>query len=154
MSQPDMTALVFEHHVEIPAEAVLGVWQAWCNLSGWPQWDASLQDVEAAEDGLFLGKRLCVVPKAAPAPIPVSVTAFEAERHFTTSSVSPLGMLSFGHSVTTDPATGTTNLTHSICAVPMQDAAIPEQIWGRLKSDVLESVSALALAVQDKRVVS
>ncbi len=154
MSQHDQTVLVFEHHVEIPAQAALGVWKTWCALSGWSRWDASLRDVVAIENGLSLGKRFCVVPKEAPAPIPVNVTAFEEGRHFTTSSVSPLGMLSFGHSVATDPVTGTTNITHSICAVPKQDGYFPEQVWSRLKSDIVESVSALALAVQDDQVTS
>ena len=158
MSQLDQTALVFEHRVEIPSQAALAIWQAWCVLSGWPQWDASLRGVEAAEDGLVLGKRFCVVPKASPAPIPVNVTAFEEGRHFTTSSVSPLGLLSFGHSVATDPATGKTNVTHSICAVPSQDIPFPEQIWDRLKADVVDSVSTLALtaqkAAQDDRVLA
>lgn len=156
MSQLDQTALVFEHRVEIPAQAALAIWQAWCALSGWAQWDASLRDVEASQDGLVLGKRFCVVPKAAPAPIPVNVTAFEEGRHFTTSSVSPLGLLSFGHSLSTDPTTGKVNVTHSICAVPSQDMPFPEQVWNRLQADVVDSVSALAvsaqLATQDDRI--
>ncbi|KZL23792.1 hypothetical protein [Pseudovibrio sp. WM33] len=158
MSQLDQTVMVFEHRAEVPTQAALGIWQAWCALSGWPQWDASLRGIEATENGLALGKRFCVVPKASPAPIPVNVTAFEEGRHFTTSSVSPLGLLSFGHSVATDPTTGKTNLAHSICAVPSQDTPFPEQVWNRLKSDVVESVSALALtaqlAMQDDRVMA
>ena len=81
MSQSEArTARVFEHSVEIPAEASLQIWQAWCALSHWPDWDASLRGVIAAEDGLALGKGFAVVPKAAPAPIPVNVTALEEGR--------------------------------------------------------------------------
>lgn len=142
MSQSETrTTRVFEHSVEIPAEASLQIWRAWCALSRWPDWDASLRGVIAAEDGLALGKHFAVVPKAAPAPIPVNVTAFEEGRHFTTSSISPMGMLSFGHSIC---ETTSAQVIHSVCAVATGDAAIPDMIWERLRSDVVESVTALA----------
>lgn len=145
MSQSEArTARVFEHSVEIPAEASLQIWQAWCALSHWPDWDASLRGVVAAEDGLALGKGFAVVPKAAPAPIPVNVTAFEEGRHFTTSSISPMGMLSFGHSIRETAGTVRAQVTHSISAVATGDAPIPDMIWERLRSDVVESATALA----------
>ncbi|GBQ09280.1 SRPBCC family protein [Swaminathania salitolerans] len=142
MSQSETrTARVFEHSIEIPAEASLQIWQAWCALSRWPDWDTSLRGVNAAEDGLALGKGFTVVPKATAAPIPVNVTAFQEGRHFTTSSISPLGLLSFGHSIC---KTASAQVTHSVCAVATGEAPIPDTIWERLRSDVVESVTALA----------
>ena len=72
------------------------------------------------------------------------MTALEEGRHFTTSSVSPLAMLSFGHSVAAGPQPGLAQLTHSICAMPMNGASIPEPLWAQLRSDVVKSVDALA----------
>ena len=123
------------------------MWQARCDFADWPQWHASLKGVEAEENGLELGKRFAVVPKVAPGAIPVSVTVFEAGRHFTTSSVNPLGFLSFGHSVSQCGDTSVANVTHSICAVPTGEAPIPKPIWVRLKADVIQSVNALAEVV-------
>lgn len=144
MSQSETrTARVFEHSVEIPAEASLQIWRAWCALSRWADWDASLCGVIAAEDGLAFGKHFAVLPKAAIAPIPVNVTAFEEGRHFTTSSVSPMGMLSFGHSICETASTAGAQVTHSVCAVATGNAPIPDTIWERLRSDVVESVTAL-----------
>jgi hypothetical protein len=142
-STESLAARVFEHGMDIPAAVVPAVWQAWCTLSEWQDWDASLRGVEAEANGLSLGKRFAVVTKAAPAPVIVHVTAFEDHRHFTTSSAGPLGLLSFGHTVAPGLQPHLARVTHSICALPGDGGLLPDAVWARLRSDVVESVIAL-----------
>ena len=53
-------------------------------------------------------------------------------------------MLSFGHSIRETAGTACAQVTHSVSAVATGDAPIPDMIWERLRSDVVESVTALA----------
>ncbi|MBT0720291.1 SRPBCC family protein [Rosenbergiella collisarenosi] len=145
MSKINNNPFVFSHSVNIPAEVAARVWDAWNNLAGWQHWDASLKGIEATENGLSLGKRFLVIPKAGPGAIAVSVTALIEGVHFTTTANSPMGLLSFGHTLTLNDDGQNVSLQHSICALPVEGGpAFPPPLLEKLQADVITSVNELS----------
>ncbi|CDG22241.1 protein of unknown function [Xenorhabdus poinarii G6] len=148
MSVINNNPLVFSHSVNIPATAAVSVWKTWSNLAGWQQWDASLAGTEAAENGLSLGKRFMIIPKAGPDAIAVNVTALIENVHFTTTASSPMGLLCFGHTLTLSDNKQHAILQHSICALPATDGSVfPPPLLEKLQSDVTTSVNVLSRLV-------
>ncbi|OVZ94944.1 hypothetical protein CBW54_00585 [Yersinia kristensenii] len=145
MSAINSNPFIFSHSVNIPATAAASVWKAWNNLAGWHYWDASLKGTEALENGLSLGKRFMVIPKNGPGPITVSVTALIEGVHFTTTANSPMGLLSFGHTLTLSDDRQNISLQHSICALPVGGGTeFPSPLLEKLQADVITSVDELS----------
>ncbi|QDW31683.1 hypothetical protein FFE93_000495 [Yersinia sp. KBS0713] len=145
MSAINNNPFIFSHSVNIPAVAAVRVWDAWKDLAGWQRWDVSLKGTKATENGLFLGKRFMVIPKAGPGAIAVSVTALIEGVHFTTTANSPMGLLSFGHTLTLSDDRQNVSLQHSICALPASDGTVfPPPLLEKLQADVISSVDELS----------
>lgn len=145
MSVTNTTPFVFSHSVDIPLAVATRVWDAWSDLAGWQQWDASLRGTEATENGLSLGKRFKVIPKAGSGAIVVSVTSLIEGVHFTTTANSAMGLLSFGHTLTQSEDRQHVSLQHSICAVPVEDGpTFPPPLLEKLQADVITSVNELS----------
>ncbi|MCC4107174.1 SRPBCC family protein [Serratia ureilytica] len=136
---------IFKHSVDIPATAAPYVWAAWSELTGWHRWDTSLRGTDAVANGLALGKRFAVLPNGGPGAIAVNVTALVEGTHFTTTANSPMGLLSFGHTLTQSEDRQCVQLLHSICAIPAENgAALPPPLLEKLRTDVIDSVQRLA----------
>ncbi|BEM34569.1 hypothetical protein FUU19_17805 [Serratia sp. Lou2A] len=152
MTTANGNAFIFNHSVEIPVTAAPHVWAAWNELANWHRWDASLRGTDAAENGLVLGKRFAVLPNGGPGAIAVNVTALVEGSHFTTTANSPMGLLSFGHTLTLSEDRQSVQLLHSICAIPGENgSALPPPLLQKLRADVIDSVQRLAaFAVQEE----
>ncbi|MEE4484879.1 hypothetical protein V2T44_18245 [Serratia ficaria] len=139
------TPFIFIYSLEIPAVAAPRVWAAWNDLAGWHHWDVSLTGTDAAENGLALGKRFAVLPNGGPGAITVSVTSLIDGVHFTTTANTPMGLLSFGHTLMLSGDRQSVQLQHSICAAPAESGApLPPPLLEKLRSDVIAGVKQLA----------
>ena len=143
MTQNETTAFTFTHRKVLPSQAAASVWQRWCSLSSWQDWDQSLSGTQAESDSIATGQRFCVVPKTSGQPIPVTVVSAVEGQHFTTAAAGPMGLMAFGHSLVVDDAAQTVTLEHSICAVPGDAEIFRTRVWDHLKADVIASVEAL-----------
>ena len=144
MSEHETSPFVYQYQAPISATAMTLIWQRWCRLSSWQEWDSSLSGTESVDDGLTLGKRFSVLPLHGPGAIAVSVTALIEGLHFTTTSHGPMGLLSFGHTLQPATATEPAKLIHSVCVQPADAELFAERFWDKFKQDVCESVSTLA----------
>lgn len=153
MTTANGNTFIFNHSVDIPAVAAPHVWAAWSELTDWHRWDASLRGTDAVDNGLALGKRFAVIPNGGPGAIVVNVTALVEGTHFTTTANSPMGLLSFGHTLTLSEDRLRVQLLHSICAIPAENGAtLPPPLLEKLRADVIDSVQRLAaFAIEEER---
>lgn len=145
MATVNSSPFIFTHTVDISTEAAARTWAIWNDLMGWSRWDASLKGTDATENGLALGKSFAVIPNGGPGVITVSVTSLIEGIHFTTTANSPMGLLSFGHTLMFSEGRQKVQLQHSICAVPADSGAVlPPPLLEKLRGDVIASVERLA----------
>ncbi|ECU9164115.1 TPA: SRPBCC family protein [Salmonella enterica] len=145
MTTNNCNAFIFNHSVDIPAAVAPHVWAAWSELMNWHRWDVSLQGTDAVDNGLTLGKRFAVIPDGGPGAITVNVTALVEGTHFTTTAISPMGLISFGHTLTLSKDRQSVQLQHSICAIPTENGTtLPPPLLEKLRTDVINSVQRLA----------
>jgi hypothetical protein len=147
---PDCASFHHAGRLQLPQSAAPSIWRRWCALSMWPDWDVSLSDVIAESDGLALGRSFHIVPKASGIRIPVRVVSFCEGIHFTTASVGPLGLVSFGHTLVAEASPGCVSLEHTICAAPVDEETFAARVWSRLVADVDDAVAALARRVSQE----
>ncbi|EBH0780618.1 hypothetical protein FJ875_09985 [Salmonella enterica] len=155
MTTNNSNTFIFNHSVDIPASVAPHVWAAWDELMSWQRWDVSLKGTDAVDNGLVLGKRFAVIPNGGPGAIAVNVTALVEGTHFTTTAISPMGLLSFGHTLTLSEDRQSVQLLHSICVIPTENGtAFPPPLLEKLRADVIDSVQRLAtLAIKEARLV-
>lgn len=153
MTTDNNNTFIFNYSVDIPATTAPHVWATWNELMSWHRWDASLQGTDAADNGLALGKRFAVIPSRGPGAITVNVTALVEGTHFTTTATSPVGLLSFGHTLTLSEDRQCVQLLHSICIIPTENGdVLSPPLLEKLRADVIDSVQRLAdFAIQEAR---
>jgi len=152
MSQLEITPFVFSASALLMQDALPNVWARWSALSTWQDWDASLIGTEAHSDGLELGKRFRVVPKASPSPILVSVTALVEDCHFTTTATGATGIISFGHTLKPASNSAPARVIHTVCALPSDPELFAAHMWERFQNDVRQSVGNLAHVVEQEAI--
>ena len=138
--------LVFCHSIKISEKHFPKIWKLWSSLGTWSQWDTSLENVEYTTENLYLGKTFKVLPKGADTAIPVIVTSFIQNMHFTTSSFSTLGTLSIGHTIVND------EIEHTICIKPTNYHFFKENIWKTLQKNLQSSMDSLVELVKKETI--
>lgn len=145
MSKFNKNSFVFSHTVNLPVNAAARVWEIWSDLANWQFWDVSLKGTEAIENGLYLGKRFTIIPKNGPGPFEVGITSLIEGVHFTTTSESPIGLLSFGHTLMFSEDRQKISLQHSICNLSSNVCSVfPPHLQALIQEEMIMSVNTLS----------
>lgn len=152
MSQSKTNVFTHRSSQTVSVDDARTVWKRWSELSTWQDWDSSLKGTSSKQDGLELGKQFSVLPKGVDISIPVVVSAYIESKHFTTTSSGPMGMLSFGHTITPHSDGKHVDIEHTLCALPANPGEFAIGMWARLMNDIDESVGALSQVVAEGEV--
>ncbi|WP_151828200.1 hypothetical protein [Acinetobacter oleivorans] len=137
-------ALTFSYSINIPKEYFPHIWKHWNDIANWNIWDEGLLETRSDENKIIFGKNIDVHPYGAPNLVTVCVTSFIDEKHFTTSSNTPIGSMSIGHSLIEQNSVHSNSfIEHTICVQPNDYNFFKNNIWENLKQNITQSVNNL-----------
>ncbi|AZB89903.1 MULTISPECIES: hypothetical protein [Acinetobacter] len=144
-----LKTLTFSYSIKIPKESFPLIWKHWNDITNWSNWDKGLLETQSDGNKIKLGKNINILPYGTPDLVPICVTSFIDEQHFTTTSHTPIGSMSIGHSlIEKSAACPDDRIEHTICAQAHNYDFFKDNIWENLKQNIVQSVNNLVEITQ------